>query len=66
MKYKQCKCKNPKPRIIGNCEICSICHCLIYKIRIDFSRKTSVKQNKKKYNRSKAKLQARKEIEDET
>jgi len=65
MKYKQCKCKNPKPRIIGNCEICSICHFLIYKIRIDFSRKTSVKQNKKKYNRSKEKIQARKEIEDD-
>jgi len=61
---KQCMCKNPKPHVIGNCEICSICHCLIYKIRNTFNKKTSVKPKKKRYSRSKEKIQARKEIED--
>jgi len=61
---KPCKCKNPKPRIVGNCEICSICHCLIYKIRNTFHKKTSVKPIKKKYNRSKVKRNLEKEMED--
>lgn len=59
---KQCKCKNPKPHIIGNCEICQICHCLIYKVRITFRKKTSVKPTKKKYNRSEIKRKLKKEI----
>jgi len=62
---KQCMCKNPKPHIIGNCEICSICHCLIYKIRNTFNKKTSVKPKKKKYNRAKVKNKIRKELENE-
>ncbi len=62
---KPCKCKNPKPRIIGNCEICQICKRLIYKVRITFHKKTSVKPKKSKYNRSKVKRTLKKEIEDE-
>ena len=64
MKHKQCQCKKPKIRIIGNCEVCSICFGLIYKIRNTFNKKTSVKPKKNKYSRSKEKIQARKEIED--
>ena len=59
---KKCKCKNPQPKIIGNCEICSICRGLIYKIRITFHKKTSVKPKKRKYNRAKIKRQIQKEI----
>jgi len=61
---KQCKCKNPKPRIIGNAEVCQICHGLIYKIRSIFHRKTSVKPTKKKYNRAKEKRIIKEEIEE--
>ena len=58
---KQCKCKNPKPRIVGNCEICQLCRGLIYKVRINFHKKTSVKPKKKKYNRSAIKRKLKKE-----
>ena len=58
---KQCKCKNPKPRIVGNCEICQLCRGLIYKVRSLFHKKTSVKPNKRKYNRSAIKRKLKKE-----
>jgi len=63
---KRCKCKKPEPKIIGNCEVCSICHGLIYKVRTNFYRKTSVKPIKNKYNRAKTKRNIKKEIEDDS
>ena len=62
---KQCKCKNPKPHIIGNCEICSICHCLIYKIRNTFHRKTKLKESNKKFKRSREKSKFKRELNNE-
>jgi hypothetical protein len=60
---KRCKCKNPKPKRIGNCEICKKCGKLIYKIRKIFYKRTKIKESKKKYNRNKTKKQTRKEIQ---
>jgi len=52
---KRCKCKNPKPKIIGNCEICEKCKGIIYKVRKLFHKRTRIKHSKKKYNRNRTK-----------
>lgn len=52
---KRCKCRYPKPKIIGNCEICEKCKGIIYKVRKIFYKRTRIKENKKKYNRNKVK-----------
>ena len=62
---KICKCKYPKPIIIGNCEVCQKCKGIIAKIRSTFHRKTSVKPIKRKYNRSAEKRKLKEEIENE-
>jgi len=61
---KRCKCKNPKPKIIGRCEICKKCKGMIYKVRKIFYKRTRIKENKKKYNRNKAKRELRKKLEE--
>jgi hypothetical protein len=64
---KICKCpKNKrKIRIIGNCEVCSICGGIIAKVRETFHRKTSVKPVKNKYNRAKTKRELKEELDNE-
>ena len=60
---KICKCKYSKSRIIGNAFVCTECNGIIAKVRKQFYRRTRIKPNKKKYNRTKLKEKLRKEID---